>query len=118
MTSPGVVASAVQDSTRPLQDDHRDDPVRLARILAEAWHVLHVRVPQAVALRAGPLDGRGHGDPLVVDLDLGLAARRDQVGDPRRVVVGAALGAGDRPAVALWPVCEDRRSGLTGLGAG
>src|SRR5216117_1277107 len=91
-----------------LEDDDRDDAVALGLPLVVV--VLRVYRGQPRPVRRALLVGRPagpHPPPVAPDLDLGVG-RAHQVVEPRRVLVGAALGGHDDEPVAVGQV-EHRR---------
>src|SRR3954452_4305901 len=85
-----------------LEDDHGDRPVGLALVVRVLRIHLHKPRPERVALLVGRAP-RAHTAAVAADLDLGVG-RAHQVVEPRRVLVGAALGGDDDEALAVVEV--------------
>src|SRR4029079_8060285 len=98
------------------EPDHRDAPTGLARVIREPRQRRDMVRPQSVSLRPVPDDRGRPGDGLVVDLDLHGRVGVEVV-QPGRVLGRPAGRAGHDVVLAVAVVRQQRRPGLTGLGA-
>src|SRR4051812_4758890 len=99
-----------------LEDDDRDGPVGVALVLRVVAVTRHQPRPVPVALGLARLAGTNAAPLAAGHLDLGLRGRQEVV-EPRRVLVSPALGGDDDQPLAVGQVEHGRDARLAALAA-